>query len=127
MTAVNGATNGAVNSIYRAMNTTKRAVGTMNNGNRATSTVSRVAGAVREAVTAWNRAVTVTWNPWILHPHTVNTAGTASVVIHRITAAVHQVTGITATLRIIHLPAAVRAVTSLQSTAPHGSITVAIP
>ena len=98
----------------------------MNNGNRATSTVSRVAGAVKGAATAWNRAVTVTWNPWILHPHTVNTTGTASVDTHRITAAVHQVTGITAILRIIHLPAAVPAVTNLQSTAPHCSITVAI-
>ena len=113
LNTLNGAMNEAVNAVHRAMK------GAVNNGNRATTTV-------KGAVTARNGAVPVTRNPWNLHPHTVNTVGTATGVICRVTPAIHQVTGITATLRIIHLSATFPAVISLQSTAPHRSPTVAI-
>ena len=104
--------NGDVKATHQVMNTVKGAVDTVNNGNRATSTVNGVAGAMKGAVTAWNGVVAVSGNPWNFHPHIMNTAGTTTRVIRWGTSTVHQVTVITATLRIVHLPATVPTVQS---------------
>ena len=84
MNAFKWAVNGAISTVHRAMNTAKGAV---DNGNIATSTMS---GVRKGAVIVGNGAAAVTWNLWILHPHTVNTVGIVTVVIHQNTAAVHK-------------------------------------